>query len=69
MLRNNADARRCSYFELGLPVMRVEEKNLPALGNSFFDILSLSPPIRPCKIKESIKRKQRNSKHKQLVAK
>ena len=20
MLRNNADARRCSYFELGLPV-------------------------------------------------
>ena len=21
MLRNNADARRCSYFELGLPVM------------------------------------------------
>ena len=21
MLRNNADARRCSYFELGLPVV------------------------------------------------
>ena len=21
MLRNNADARRCSYFELGLPVL------------------------------------------------
>ena len=63
------DARRCSYFELGLPVMRVEEKNLPALGNSFVDILSLSPTIRPCKIKESIKRKQRNSKHKQLVVK
>ena len=21
MLRNNADARRCSYFELGLPVI------------------------------------------------
>ena len=40
MLRNNADARRCSYFELGLPVMRVEEKNLPALGNNFVDILS-----------------------------
>ena len=35
----------------------------------FFDILSLSPTIRPCKIKQSIKRKQRNSKHKQLVAK
>ena len=49
--------------------MRVEEQILPALGNSFFffDILSLSP--RPCKIKESIKRKQRNSKHKQLVEK
>ena len=35
----------------------------------FFDILSLSPTIRPCKIKQSIKTKQRNSKHKQLVAK
>ena len=23
MLRNNADARRCSYFELGLPVVKV----------------------------------------------
>ena len=23
MLRNNADARRCSYFELGLPVVLV----------------------------------------------
>ena len=22
MLRNNADARRCSYFELGLPVFK-----------------------------------------------
>ena len=45
--------------------MRVEEQILPVLGNSF-DILSRSPTIRPCKIKESIKRKQRN---KQLVAK
>ena len=43
--------------------MRVEEQIL------FFDILSLSTTIRPFKIKESIKRKQRNSKHKQLVAK
>ena len=25
MLRNNADARRCSYFELGLPVSVVED--------------------------------------------
>ena len=49
--------------------IRVEEQILPVLGNSFFDILSLSPTIRPFKIKESIKRKQRNSKHKQLVAK
>ena len=32
-------------------------------------LLSLSPTIRRCKIKESIKRKQRNSKHKQLVPK
>ena len=63
-----ADARRYSYFELGLPVMGVEEKILAVLGNTLFDILSLSPTIRPCKIKESIKRKQRNSKHKQLVA-
>ena len=23
MLRNNADVRRCSYFELGLPVVRL----------------------------------------------
>ena len=23
MLRNNADARRCLYFELGLPVMKL----------------------------------------------
>ena len=23
MLRNNADARRCSYFELGLPVVKL----------------------------------------------
>ena len=22
MLRNNADARRCSYFELGLPFLK-----------------------------------------------
>ena len=49
--------------------IRVEEQILPVLGNSFFDILSLSTTIRPCKIKESIKRKQRNSKRKQLVAK
>ena len=48
--------------------LRDEEQVLPVLGNSF-EILSLSPTIRPCKIKESIKRKQRNSKHKQLVAK
>ena len=25
MLRNNADARRCSYFELGLPVELLSE--------------------------------------------
>ena len=23
MLRNNADVRRCSYFELGLPVLKI----------------------------------------------
>ena len=27
MLRNNADARRCSYFELGLPV--IIHENVP----------------------------------------
>ena len=26
MLRNNADARRCSYLELGLPVIAHEQK-------------------------------------------
>ena len=26
MLRNNADVRRCSYFELGLPVRSLELK-------------------------------------------
>ena len=26
MLRNNADVRRCSYFELGLPVVQVDYK-------------------------------------------
>ena len=25
MLRNNADARRCSYFELGLPVVALSQ--------------------------------------------
>ena len=27
MLRNNADVRRCSYFELGLPVSTAVKKN------------------------------------------
>ena len=27
MLRNNADARRCSYFELRLPVLTVNSLN------------------------------------------
>ena len=27
MLRNNADARRCSYFELGLPVEKQKKKH------------------------------------------
>ena len=26
MLRNNADAHRCLYFELGLPVINASEK-------------------------------------------
>ena len=44
MLRNNADARRCSYFELGLPVIfiyvfqpfeartRANQANITGLG-------------------------------------
>ena len=35
MLRNNADVRRCSYFELGLPVLTADRerkgKLVPAL--------------------------------------
>ena len=27
MFRNNADARRCSYFELGLPVVTAVQNN------------------------------------------
>ena len=28
MLRNNADARRCSYFELGLPVVELNQSSI-----------------------------------------
>ena len=53
MLHNNADARRCSYFELGLPVIDLEdpqsneqqdtvqedaEEHIPQEGDSFFPL-------------------------------
>ena len=41
MLRNNADARRCSYFELGLPV------SLLAYGDWDSVILSGLPCFAP----------------------
>ena len=43
MLRNNADARRCSYFELGLPVMQPSTTMMKIvaflLAHSVFDEL------------------------------
>ena len=44
MLRNNADARRCSYFELGLPVvecMYIVEHNLVKFGGGRLLMLEL----------------------------
>ena len=38
MLRNNADARRCSYFELGLPVITRNKDD----DNIFFFYFSAS---------------------------
>ena len=40
MLRNNADARRCSYFELGLPVREHEAVRLYELtsGMEFHEV-------------------------------
>ena len=38
MLRNNADARRCSYFELGLPVR--EPNAILEYYRAFQDFLS-----------------------------
>ena len=35
MLRNNADAHRCSYFELGLPVRIVKRKTVAGLAPEF----------------------------------
>ena len=32
MLRNNADVRRCAYFELGLPVLLADILQKPLLG-------------------------------------
>ena len=32
MLRNNADVRRCSYFELGLPVFRLDSMQAACYG-------------------------------------
>ena len=49
-LRNNADVRRCSYFELGLPVMWQAQKNgcllspIPAPFSPSFPIPLLSNP-------------------------
>ena len=39
MLRNNADARRCSYFEVGLPVI--------SLINVDVKIVKKMLPVRP----------------------
>ena len=52
MLRNNADARRCSYFELGLPVVKRNDFSLPgavlagtfiAFTNSYFTFFIFFP--------------------------
>ena len=44
MLRNNADTRRCSYFELGLPVVEcvyIVEHNLLKFGGGGVLMLGL----------------------------
>ena len=39
MLRNNADARRCSYFELGLPVVRAKGHLISRKRREIFGLL------------------------------
>ena len=43
MLRNNADARRCSYFELGLPV--VTQKSIEVRLHNKCHKIYLSGPL------------------------
>ena len=44
MLRNNADARRCSYFEFGLPVMQFKL----ASAQTFFGVRHAFLPTNVC---------------------
>ena len=39
MLRNNADARRCAYFELGLPVVRAKGHLINRKRREIFGLL------------------------------
>ena len=43
MLRNNADARRCSYFELGLPVLPCTCEARESLSPVSLSVFSLAP--------------------------
>ena len=64
MLRNNADARRCSYFELGLPVvvlaveidepttMKIRECGVKKKQHSFILVIIASGLIFPINICE-----------------
>ena len=52
MLRNNADARRCSYFELGLPVVTSSCVLLAPFG--FFFSLTLKSKGNPTKNSKKI---------------
>ena len=52
MLRNNADARRCSYFELGLPVFTQDSINfrrsvrLFSVGSEFHAWFEINVTLR-----------------------
>ena len=55
MLRNNADARRCSYFELGLPLiwqiiklsqLTNEDQHFKSIFNILFDIIRGGLPTK-----------------------
>ena len=40
MLRNNSDARQCSYFELGLPVVHFGHNDLVSNGRACYMFLA-----------------------------